>query len=294
MISSRLFFLVIVIYTHTFFLYAQKPKVAYEDVTLDADLAYDQVEHMLVDSDGFTWIATSTGLHKFDGYDYNTFLHNANDKNSISENFSTYIFEDSKGYIWVGTFNNGLNVFDKKTRSFYCYRYLSDSLNSLTSNKIARAKKAIVEDKNGNIWVSTENGLNKINHQTHMVERFYGDLNGHIVYDRHKNLLWIANKSLKAFDIKTKKIKQFTHTSLPFKQVSDVVLSEQGLLWLGTEEGLFVFDPKSESYLSIENYFKLNKINSPRPIKWTTQSISALYKDSKNHLWVSIDKNFIC
>ena len=129
MITRHIFLLFTIL--SGFSLPAQTPKVAFEDVTLDDDLAYDQIEHMLVDSDGFTWIATSTGLHKFDGYTYYTFLHNANDNNSISENFSTYIFEDSKRHIWVGTFNNGLNVFDKKTRGFYCYRYLSDSLNLL-------------------------------------------------------------------------------------------------------------------------------------------------------------------
>ena len=42
--------------------YAQNPIVAYEENNLDKDLAYDQIEHILIDSDGFTWVATSTGL----------------------------------------------------------------------------------------------------------------------------------------------------------------------------------------------------------------------------------------
>ena len=103
-------------------------------------------------------------------------------------------------------------------------------------------------------------------------------------------MLWIANESLKAFDIKTKKVKDFSSKSLPFKQIRDIVLSENGLLWLGTEEGLFVFNPENESYLSIEAYFKQKKVNFPQSMQWTQQGISALYKDSKNHLWISINK----
>jgi ligand-binding sensor domain-containing protein len=56
------------------------------------------------------------------------------------------LFQDSKGYIWIGT-NDGLNRYNGY--QFKVYRVEEDNKNSLVNNYILDIK----EDKYGNIWV---------------------------------------------------------------------------------------------------------------------------------------------
>jgi signal transduction histidine kinase/DNA-binding response OmpR family regulator/ligand-binding sensor domain-containing protein len=63
--------------------------------------------------------------------------------------------EDSHGNIWMGTVTNGLLRFDAKTGRLTRVKGLSCSDVS-----------SIEEDRQGNIWVSTMDGLNKVDHRT--------------------------------------------------------------------------------------------------------------------------------
>ena len=65
------------------------------------------------------------------------------------------LFQDSKGYIWIGT-NDGLNRFNGY--KFKVYSVEENEKNSIVNNYILDIK----EDAEGNIWVATANGLSKI------------------------------------------------------------------------------------------------------------------------------------
>jgi len=69
----------------------------------------------------------------------------------LSQGFVSCLFQDSRGFVWIGTYG-GLNRYD----GYQVKRYNSDHLLdwSLTANSI----HAITEDKQGLIWLSTEQG----------------------------------------------------------------------------------------------------------------------------------------
>ena len=70
----------------------------------------------------------------------------------LSNEYVTSIFQDSKGYIWIGT-KDGLNRFDgEKVKIYNCN---ADGENTLSSTYI----NDIEEDINGNIWIATDSGL---------------------------------------------------------------------------------------------------------------------------------------
>lgn len=75
---------------------------------------------VIQDSYGFLWIATDNGMQKYDGYQFQTFRHDAKDSTSLQSNFCWTVFEDSKQNIWVGT-EIGISRFDKKTNTFKNY-----------------------------------------------------------------------------------------------------------------------------------------------------------------------------
>ena len=118
-----------------------------------------------------------------------------------------------------------------------------------TINVIERGRKVIVQDSEGFLWVNTMTfGLIKINTMTRNVEQFHGDLEGDIIYDKDQNVLWIASDRLKKFDIRTKQLEHFYIDEGVLRGVSEInsaVMDREGLIWLGTNAGLALFDKKT-------------------------------------------------
>ncbi|MBQ3420121.1 MAG: histidine kinase, partial [Romboutsia sp.] len=92
---------------------------------------------------------------------YANIVENYNFKNltvedGLSQSTVETIYQDSKGYIWIGT-NDGLDRYNGY--EFKYYKHDKDDENSIANNYIVD----IIEDKDGYIWVSTINGLSRIN-----------------------------------------------------------------------------------------------------------------------------------
>jgi len=75
------------------------------------------------------------------------------------------MFEDSFGFIWLGT-QNGLQRYDGKT--YHTFVHSDEDTNSLSANYIT----GFCEDARKDIWISTFYGLNKYNRKTDKVERY--------------------------------------------------------------------------------------------------------------------------
>src|SRR6185295_3696846 len=85
------------------------------------------------------------------------------DLNSLSSNRVGSVYEDKAGIIWLST-DSGLNSFDRKTRVFKRYKHDPKNNNSVSSDNLgAFLGNSIREDKDGNLWIPTDNGLNKLN-----------------------------------------------------------------------------------------------------------------------------------
>src|SRR5690606_29502153 len=87
----------------------------------------------------------------------------AGNPNSISSNSVYSVFEDRVGIIWAAT-DNGLNSFDKKTGDFTRYQHDPKNPHSINSDHFEYwLWNHIDEDQEGNLWISSGNGLNKLN-----------------------------------------------------------------------------------------------------------------------------------
>jgi ligand-binding sensor domain-containing protein len=86
----------------------------------------------------------------------NTFLNlknDATDATTISNNRVLAIFEDSLGFVWIGT-ELGLNQFNMDTLTFDRYFSDRDNENSFSSD----VPWCFYEDKNGTLWIGTAGG----------------------------------------------------------------------------------------------------------------------------------------
>jgi ligand-binding sensor domain-containing protein len=109
----------------------------YEWLTTSNGLSQGYIYDMIQDRDGFMWFSTKAGLNRYDGYSFKVFAHDAYNPNTISSNVVTKLFEDSKGRLWIGTEDNGLNVYDKTKGIFRRLVNEPNNPNSLSGNRIS-------------------------------------------------------------------------------------------------------------------------------------------------------------
>ena len=126
------------------------------------------VRVLLLDSYGGLWVGTQNGLNykpkgsdKFKRYFYNTSIQ------SISNNQIFHLFEDSAGQIWIGTGGGGVNCYNSATGVFSVL---------LPENGLAGSSVfGILEDKNENMWFSTENGISRYSPKTKTFKNYNRD-----------------------------------------------------------------------------------------------------------------------
>ncbi|MGF7141356.1 two-component regulator propeller domain-containing protein [Roseimarinus sediminis] len=92
----------------------------FSHIAKDEGLSHNTVECITKDADGFMWFGTRNGLCRYDGYEFKVYLNSAT-PGSISGNRILSIAEDNKGNLWIGTHQNGLNKFNRKSNHFTHY-----------------------------------------------------------------------------------------------------------------------------------------------------------------------------
>ncbi len=75
------------------------------------------INDLCQDREGSLWIATDYGLNRFDGYNFQTFLHQPTDSMSLQDNNIVCLLADKEGRLWVGS-RLGLDSFDAATETF--------------------------------------------------------------------------------------------------------------------------------------------------------------------------------
>lgn len=107
------------------------------------------------DSQGNIWFGTATGIDVLENTTgkYRHLSYQPNAESSLSNDYVTDIFQDSRRRMWIST-HDGLNLYRPETDDFHSIRME----NGLPDNSIL----TILEDVEGNIWVSTGRGLSAI------------------------------------------------------------------------------------------------------------------------------------
>src|SRR5690606_25922032 len=112
--------------------------------TETTDLSNDHILSICEDVDGYLWIGTyGGGLNRFDKSKetFTVYLHNPDDRTSISDNVITKLYLDAKKDLWIGTYFGGLNKFEqsagqegKNSATFTHYNEENGFANNLISD----------------------------------------------------------------------------------------------------------------------------------------------------------------
>jgi ligand-binding sensor domain-containing protein/anti-sigma regulatory factor (Ser/Thr protein kinase) len=123
-----------------------------------SSLGGNEIVNLFMDKNGVLWAGSfNDGLNRFDAKSrkFIRYQYDSLEPGSISNDSILSIYQDSRGILWTGTDGGGLNRYDPGTNSFSHY-YESDGL---PSNVIY----GIVEDDQGLLWLSTNNGITRFN-----------------------------------------------------------------------------------------------------------------------------------
>ncbi|MBN4065816.1 PAS domain S-box protein, partial [Candidatus Amoebophilus asiaticus] len=201
------------------------------------------------------------------------------------------IFQDSRGYLWIGTNGGGLCVYDSHQFKTFSKK------DGLINNTVL----SISESRDGSLWFGTEGGMAQLSPETQILSKpsfkNFSMKNGlknntvrSIIEDNEGNL-WLATSGGVTRLVRNTEYKD----SIDFMTISkDEGLSNSGVicliedknnnLWAGTSWGLNkIIQP-------------LEKGSSHKIIKYSTQNginsnvIITLFEDRDGYLWVGTNK----
>ena len=183
------------------------------------------------------------------------------------------IFQDSKGNYWFGIHNEGISYYDGKAFEYYT------TIEGLLDNQI----RAIQEDKNGNILISTAKGLSVYDGQkfTNYTTKTNEPT---LEWNKTRGDLWFyagEEDGINRFDGEQMNYLIFPkpeiYNSNDSYGVTDIAVDTESKVWIATYAALFNYDGKN---VNIFDHKKL-KLKGNEILH-----IRSLLADSKGRIWI--------
>ncbi|MGB5818721.1 MAG: two-component regulator propeller domain-containing protein [Saonia sp.] len=223
------------------------------------------MRHILQDDTGFLWLGTFSGLNRFDGYQFKSYLSAADKTNTINNDDITALeLDQDNNHLWIGT-RNGLTLFELDKKTFTTFLPEKDNPQSLPDNEI----RSVHIDKFKRIWVGTKTkGLYLFNTALETFSKIEIDGFYYVkeIFEDKKGNIWAGSygtasvaKIILTNDGSVGQIVQYdlaipsTNTVSPY--INFIYEDHKSDIFVGTREGLFLLDQIKNSFthLEIEN-----------------------------------------
>ncbi len=280
----------------TYFTAAAKQRIETRFISIGKaeGLSNSIIYSIIQDYKGFIWLGTQGGLNRFDGYKMLVFRHDPLDSTTIASNNAGNLYLDRTGYIWIGTWGDGLDRFDPITCRSIHFTHDEQSDKGLCSNCV----QTIHQDFRGNLWIGTINGLNRLDTLSHKLCSFYfgnpkADIPGlnriWSICDTRDSLLWIGTDlGLILFNPITGQRKLFqpmpqSPEYLEANRIRKIFIDCHGTVWIGSQQGLFTFNEKTGLFCPtiFNDFFSVNP---------NDKSINTII-ETDSFLWVGTKRN---
>ncbi len=217
-------------------------------------LISNQINTIYEDRQGIFWIGTYNGLDCFDPKTgvFTHYHHDPNDPFSLGSDLVLPILEDRKGQLWIGTILGGLNLFDREKNRFIRFQNNPSDPNSIGGNVVS----VLYEDSLGDLWIGTQgSGLSRLIWKDPDTTYF-------------KNYLY-----------NPKDINSISYNTI--FSITESIVHEKGILWIGTPGGLNRFDKKTGKF----NLFS-EKDGMPDSF------VEGILEDNQGYLWIGMKLGF--
>ena len=238
--------------------------------------ASDDVGQVMFDSRGMMWMATSSGILKYDGYSFTKMASNLKSPHMLPDNYVQCMVEDARQRLWIGT-NDGVACLDLQSGSLKHYH-------SPAANQ--RIIYSLFAGKDGKIWMGTDGGLlsydervDKLVEQRfcrYSVKSMAEDKKGNLYIGTWSNGLYIYNKEKKSM----------RSVEGVGKNAYSLCLDEKDRLWVGSwDDGLrMITSPSNPKQMTVE---KIKDTGNSRIYNIVEDPIThSIWACSKREVWV--------
>lgn len=216
------------------------------------------VNAIIKDKDKY-WVGTMNGLVHcdFNTKQFKVFQHDEKKPNSLAHKRVNALLKDSKGRLWVGLYDWGLDLYVPATESFVHFTYDPKKPDNLGDNLVWE----LLEDKKGNIWVLENQCLSRFEESSQTFKNFrheadnYKSLSGDrltsIFLDK-KGRLWVGtDNGLNLLDEKTESFSHWTtDEGLVNNECTNIQEDDEGNIWVATANGLSKFDLQKQKFFN--------------------------------------------
>jgi len=266
---------------------AQDNKINFSRLTTKEGLSSNSVCLTLKDRYGFLWVATEDGLNRFDGTTFKIYKHDNKNHKSLNVNHIKTLFEDRSGRLWIGTNGGSLQLYDRRQDCFENFKVTG----------MSKAITSICEDLEGNIWITSYNGLYILNPKSRL-------LNKHPAYQQlpeglrakpllytikdSRNNIWIGSENgLYVYLKKTGRFQQFLHhennkSSLADNYITTISEDKQKRIWIGTQNGLSMLQADQKGF---KNY----KHIPGKQQSISSNLINSIAPENEEKLWIGTE-----
>jgi signal transduction histidine kinase/ligand-binding sensor domain-containing protein len=139
-------------------LFAQSPErepLYFQTYTIEDGLSDNWIRDITQDQQGYIWVATGSGVSRFDGYEFEIFRNDPADSTTLSGNDVLAIHTDRENNVWIAT-EAGIDRFDRSSRTFRRYQVVTGAY--ITLPFIGPFTK-FHESDSGTLYIGTASGL---------------------------------------------------------------------------------------------------------------------------------------
>ena len=276
---------------------------------------------MLQDKKGYLWLATWDGLSKFDGYDFRNYKAKSGNRYFMKSNRIEKLYEDAYGRIWFKSYDGDTHCFNPSNEEFWGIQSIENitddkisnieiepsgkiwlimqnngcmllkdasfepEIFNLKNNKLPSEKvNSVLEEKNKNTWILTNNGIVAISNNN-SIRRYFSEQ----ISARKENFqaffkgielsseIWFGSQNGRIWRIDKKSGKA---SLLQLQVQSDIVdfirTSDHEVCIFTQNAGFAVFNTTTNS-IKIYNTGNLKGL--------TSNEIRPLHIDKKQNLW---------
>lgn len=216
-------------------------------------LSNNYIVDIIQDGQGFIWTATESGLNRFDGKNFTVYT--KNNSSIVSNELNTLLYDEEQNSIWIGSQRDGISIFDCNSQSFTNYT----TMEGLITNDVTHLSHAA----EGGIWITHYHlGIEYYDKSTRQLTRFLSSeieglrLLNWCSFDDGRGNLYVGHAfdGISIIDIKNKTARNIRHEpgnpkSLPGNTVRVIYMDHLGNIWVGTNNGLALFNPQTEEFI---------------------------------------------
>jgi signal transduction histidine kinase/CheY-like chemotaxis protein/ligand-binding sensor domain-containing protein/HPt (histidine-containing phosphotransfer) domain-containing protein len=264
----------------------------FEHLAMRDGLSQSTVEGILQDSQGYIWLATESGLDRYDGNTVRVYHRERGNDHALASDYIWTMAEDANGDVWLATIGGGVARWERSTDQFELFRHDERQQDSLASDAV----RTVLVDTDGRVWAGTlDRGLDLLDPRTGRARHFrHSDADPHslsadavfALYRDHLGRIWVGTDGgLSRYEPQSGGFVNYERAAggggLSDAQVRVISEDHTGAVWIGTMHGgLDRLDPATGRIAQFRH-------DPANPGSLSHDQVTAILEDRAQRLWVA-------